>query len=666
MKNFFLLLSFIFIISCEKDPVNYTLTIQSSPVEGGTFSPTSPKDYEPGSTAIILATPSAEYVFDGWTGSVNISDQSFSMTMDADKSLTANFIKKQYPLTITIQGEGTVSENVIEVGVARTDYNSGSIIELTANPSAEWVFSEWKGDLTGTENPKQITIDKPKTVTAVFVKKQYTLTITIDGPGAVKINGGNASSSTTETLFDSGTVVELEAKGDPCSGFEEWSGNINDNQKNQNPIQITMDADKNITAKFDEAAAFYLDDNGVTIKANVNVVSPGDKCYVNGEEYTAVDRATLLTMVQNGDDVSKVVTSLITDMTGIFNPGRIYQITQATYKNFQTFNQDISSWDTSNVTRMNSMFAGAESFNQDIGSWDTSNVTNMSDMFGDTNVTQDPNNPRFLFDVPSARAFNQDIGSWDTSNVTAMYGMFNGAESFNQDIGSWNTSNVTDMERMFYDAKSFNQDIANWNVSNVTDMSFMFNYAENFNQDIGSWNTSKVTNISYMFSSAKSFNQDIGSWDTSNVTAMNSMFWNAENFNQDIGSWNTSKVTYMSNMFSSAKSFNQDIGSWDTSNVTAMNDMFKRAESFNQNIGSWEVNKVTNMAGMFELAISFNQNIGNWNVSNVTNMSFMFYNNSSFNQDLSSWCVSNVTNYKNFSNGSNLSNANMPKWGTCP
>ena len=52
-------------------------------------------------------------------------------------------------------------------------------------------------------------------------------------------------------------------------------------------------------------------------------------------------------------------------------------------------------------------------------------------------------------------------------------------------------------------------------------------------------------------------------------------------------------------------------------------------------------------------------------MSNVTNMSYMFYNASPFNQDLSSWCVSNVTNYKNF-NGSNLSNANMPKWGTCP
>ncbi len=514
MKKIFLLLSFIFIISCEKDPIIYTLTIQSNPVEGGTFSPTSPQDYEPGSAAIISATPSAEYVFDGWTGSVTTSDQSFSMTMDANKSLTANFIKKQYPLTITTQGEGTVSENLIKAGVA-TDYTSGSIIELTANPSAEWVFSEWKGDLTGTENPKQITIDKPKTVTAVFVKKQYTLTITIDGPGAVKINGGNASSSTTETLFDSGTVVELEASSDSCSGFEEWSGNNNDNQKNQNPIQITMDADKNITAKFNEAAAFYLDDNGVTIKANGNDVSPGDKCYVNGVEYTAVDRATLLDMVKNGDDVSKVVTSLITDMSDIFNPGRIYKITQAIYKNFQTFNQDISSWDTSNVTTMNSMFAGAESFNQDIGSWNTSNVTNMSNMFGNTSLQSDPVDPPF-FDPRLARAFNQDISSWDTS---------------------------------------------------------------------------KVTNMSNMFVNAKSFNQDIGSWDTSNVTDMSAMFYNATSFNQDIGSWNT---------------------------------------------------------------------------SNVTTMYSMFYNASPFNQDLSSWCVSNVTNYKNFSNGSNLSNANMPKWGTCP
>ena len=42
------------------------------------------------------------------------------------------------------------------------------------------------------------------------------------------------------------------------------------------------------------------------------------------------------------------------------------------------FNQDISLWDTSNVTNMGGMFTDAESFNQDISLWDTSNVHDIS------------------------------------------------------------------------------------------------------------------------------------------------------------------------------------------------------------------------------------------------------------------------------------------------
>jgi len=169
MKKLILFLSFLFIISCSKDieePVMFTLTSIVNPAEGGSVSPANGQ-YESGDVATISATPAAEYVFEKWTGGATGTSSSISLTMTGNKSVVANFIKKQYPLTIEIEGEGTVTETVIKQGLA-TDYNSGTIVELTAVPKDGWEFLEWSGDLTGSENPVQITIDKAKNVTAVF------------------------------------------------------------------------------------------------------------------------------------------------------------------------------------------------------------------------------------------------------------------------------------------------------------------------------------------------------------------------------------------------------------------------------------------------------------------------------------------------------------------
>ena len=139
-------------------------------------------DYNSGTVVEITAVPSGEWLFVEWKGDVTGTENPTQITIDKAKNVTAVFVKKQYPLTIEIEGEGTVTEKVIKAGVA-TDYNSGTIVELTAEPTGDWEFVEWTGDLTSTENPVQITIDGPKTVKVKFneiqdyILKRYDLEI---------------------------------------------------------------------------------------------------------------------------------------------------------------------------------------------------------------------------------------------------------------------------------------------------------------------------------------------------------------------------------------------------------------------------------------------------------------------------------------------------------
>jgi len=178
MKKLVLFLSVLFVVSCTKDPIIYTLTTSANPAEGGTVSPTT-QQYDEGETASITATASSEYVFQSWSGATG-STNSTSVVMNSDKSVTANFVKKKYSLNVMVEGEGTVNEKVIKAGAA-TDYNSGTIVELTATPSTGWGFKEWQGDLNGTDNPKEITVNKAMNITAVFKIKNLKTDV-INGP----------------------------------------------------------------------------------------------------------------------------------------------------------------------------------------------------------------------------------------------------------------------------------------------------------------------------------------------------------------------------------------------------------------------------------------------------------------------------------------------------
>ena len=405
-------------------------------------------------------------------------------------------------------------------------------------------FVSAKGGLNVREAPNA----KAKKVATLL----YGQKVTIESKTGIKLTINDTDKKTGITKVIEGEWVEISSiknvKGYVFNGFLKGF----DLSKNMLPI--------------------YLDKNQITIKCPDADI--GYRQEVNGKIYEVVDNYELRLKISKSEDVTCVCTSNVTDMESMFNEDEDYDVEERLIVGYSRayggagFNQDIGSWDTSNVTSMKAMFYGANSFNQDIGSWDTSSVTDMSDMF---------------HGGWGKNSFNQDIRSWNVSKVTNMNSMFSGASSFNQDIGSWNVSKVTNMGSMFDGASSFNQDIGSWNTSNVTSMVGMFEKTP-FNQDIGSWDTSNVTTMAGMFSHTP-FNQNISRWNTSNVFALGFMFDYASSFNQDIGSWNTSNVTSMFFMFREASSFNQDLTKWCVTNITT------EPTSFNKNSALTNANK---------------------------------------------------------------------------
>jgi len=147
----------------------FTLNVLVLPYGSGIVVP-SGGVFKAGSKVTLTATPNNRYVFSYWSGDATGSQNPFTITMDSNKTIYANFKKindNQYTVNAKSDpsGGGTIKINP-EGGV----YNYGSIITLTANPNNGYHFKKWGGDVKGTSNIVTLTIDGNKTVIAYFEK----------------------------------------------------------------------------------------------------------------------------------------------------------------------------------------------------------------------------------------------------------------------------------------------------------------------------------------------------------------------------------------------------------------------------------------------------------------------------------------------------------------
>jgi len=153
------------IFSCAKEEptpeaIKYTLTVTAG--DGGNVS-NAGGSYAAGSEVTITATPNSEYVFSGWSN--GSTDNEIKITINSNQTLIANFIKRKYALNITIEGEGTVTEEIISSG---KDYDSGTVVRLTAIPKDGWAFAGWSGNIESIENPIELTVNNPILLNVLF------------------------------------------------------------------------------------------------------------------------------------------------------------------------------------------------------------------------------------------------------------------------------------------------------------------------------------------------------------------------------------------------------------------------------------------------------------------------------------------------------------------
>lgn len=174
---------------------------------------------------------------------------------------------QRFLLTTQVRGEGSVDP------LGTRQFCSGTTLTLAAKPVAGWRFDHWEGDLTGSENPIEISIISNMRVTAVFGSEteRFDLQVFKSGEGNVVLDPEQPAQG-----YSSGTLVK--AKAAPASGwvFDHWEGAALGSAAE---VTFTMDADKVLRAFFKKLGPIYKLTTFVNGEGSINPVTGKEHKY---------------------------------------------------------------------------------------------------------------------------------------------------------------------------------------------------------------------------------------------------------------------------------------------------------------------------------------------------------------------------------------------------
>ena len=219
------------------------------------------------------------------------ADNPLILTMDLNRTVTAQFAENVFELELTTAGDGA---GVIIADPAQVSYADGAPVKLSAIPDPGSSFTGWSGAVTGAENPTRLTMQKDTSIIASFTRNLYQVIVRADG-GTVAIEPRQAG------YYYGDSVVLIPVAADGYT-FVEWLG---DAEGNQVPLEISVTQDLEIDAIFKPLYELttLVDSN----EQGAVLVEPEKADYVSGENVrlSALPNAGWVFVGWDGDVVSQ-------------------------------------------------------------------------------------------------------------------------------------------------------------------------------------------------------------------------------------------------------------------------------------------------------------------------------------------------------------------------
>lgn len=185
----------------------------------------------------LTATNNTGWVFLHWTNGASGANPETTVLMSQSNNVQAVFGTSLNLFTNYPQGQ------VLATPPERP-FPFGSVVTLAALPDPGSYFFGWAGLLTNFDNPVTLVVTNATGLTALFASLQpgqvSLVTLAVNGGGGVQANPAR-------NVYTNGELVTLTAWNSSNRIFSHWTG---DATGPANPLTITMDASKLITANY--------------------------------------------------------------------------------------------------------------------------------------------------------------------------------------------------------------------------------------------------------------------------------------------------------------------------------------------------------------------------------------------------------------------------------